>query len=208
MKISIAIPAYDRKVDVEIMTAIARLPGEYPDMQWGLDWISTSIITAARNGLTERFLETECDYLYFWDSDVVIRDLSFMGKLLETATKLDAQIVGGVYRIKHRSSDCVVGMLKDDGEIRNFKEGEITEPRLVDVIGTGSMLIKREVFEKVPKPWFSFVDKPDLHNLPEDYHFCLLAKKQGIRVAVDPRFSTYHYGSAYWEHSLREKTPS
>src|SRR5260221_662205 len=81
-KILIAMPTYDRKVDVEILTAIARLPGHYPEHSFGFDFITGPLITYSRNYLVKRFLETDCDWLYFWDSDVVIKYLSLWNSLM------------------------------------------------------------------------------------------------------------------------------
>ena len=102
----IAIPAYERKVDVEILTAVAQLPGVYPHVTFALDFIVSSIITNARNYLVRQFLTSDCEWLYFWDADVVIRDMTFLTKLLETAESLGAKIVGGAYRIKSYETLC------------------------------------------------------------------------------------------------------
>lgn len=203
MKIFVAIPTYNKQVDVEIATMLCRLPGEYPEHQFGIDFIASSIITSSRNYLVNRFLKTDFDYLYFWDADVVIRDASFLGNLLETSEKLDVPIVGGAYRTKgsdgrYAQADVI------DGKFVNPLLGELTEPRLIDCLATGSMLIKREVLEKMPNPWFSFVDTKD-GTTPEDFFFCLEAKKYGFKCAIDPRFATYHYGNAFWSHTLPDR---
>jgi GT2 family glycosyltransferase len=198
-RILIAIPTYDKKVDIEILTGIAQLIGVYPEHQFGIDFVSSSLITEARNYLVKRFLDTDFEWLYFWDSDVVIRDMSFISKLLETASTLKADIVGGAYRFKHRSGLYVVGNL-EEGKVRNFTKDDLTQPQLVDVIGTGSMLISRKVLEAIDKPCFYFTEHVG-GTSPEDFNFCLDAKKKGFLVAVDPRFSTFHYGTAFWEHS-------
>lgn len=198
-KIFIAIPTYDRRVDMEVLSSIVNIQSDH---RFSLDFIAGSIITNGRNYLVKRFLETDCEYLYFWDSDVVIRDPLFMDKLLETSKKLGAQIVGGAYRIKSNHKEYAVGMVSDEGKsITNKKLGELTEPQLVDVIATGSMLIHRDVFSKIPDPWFEFVEKAGGGVLPEDYNFCKKAKSEGILIAVDPRFDTFHFGYSFWQHS-------
>lgn len=198
-KIYIAIPTYDRRVDMEILSAIVNIQSTH---RFSLDFIAGSIITNGRNYLVKRFLETDCEYLYFWDSDVVIRDPFFMDKLLDTSEKLGAKIVGGAYRIKSNHKEYAIGMVSEDGKsITNKKLGELTDPQLVDVIATGSMLIHRDVFSKVSDPWFEFIEKAGGGVLPEDYNFCKKAKSKGILVAVDPRFDTFHFGYSFWQHS-------
>lgn len=208
MKIVIGIPTYDKRVDVEIMSTMNRLPFRYLEYDFGLDFITSSIITHARNHLCRRALEAEADWLYFWDSDVVINDLSFLEKLLETSKRLDALVVGGVYRLKRPGAHLYAAGMVENGEVKNFTAADLKEPRLCDVLATGSMLIHRSVLEKMGDPWFSIIDKPG-GVLPEDFNFCLRAKEMGFKVAADPRFQTRHYGIAFWEHSpTTNQTPN
>ncbi len=210
MKIFVAIPTYSKQVDVEIMSTFAQLLGTYPQHQFAFDFMQSSLIGYARNYLVKRFLETDCDWLYFWDADVVIRDLSFIEKLLETSEKLDAKVVGGVYRLKSPHMQYAAGNIdtKNNPEnlasIQNFKVGELKEPQLADVIATGSMMIHRSVLEKVADPWFTIVDLPGGKVIPEDYNFCANAKKAGFKVALDPRFDTFHFGTSFWQHHLEK----
>lgn len=197
-KVYIAFPCYDKKVDVEILMTVAQLPPLYPGTEFTIDFITSSIITLGRNTLVKRFLKTDCDWLFFWDADVIITDTSFLKKMLETASSLKADIVGGAYRIKHDRNLYAFGNYKD-GTLVNFKVGDLSEPQLVDTLATGAMLISRKVLETLPAPWFSFVEKPD-ETVPEDHNFCNIARAAGFRVAVDPRFATSHAGYAVWAH--------
>ncbi|MES2006858.1 MAG: glycosyltransferase [Patescibacteria group bacterium] len=198
-KVFLAFPVYDKKVDVEIMQTVAQLPALYPQTQFVIDFIATSLITTARNYLVKRFLNTDCDWLYFWDSDVIIRDTTFLDKLTETASSLNADIVGGAYRIKHDRELYAFGDYDNEGKLVNFKVGDLTKPMLVDTLATGSMLISRKVLETIPRPWFSFVEKPE-ETIPEDHNFCNIARAAGFKIAVDPRFETIHTGVGSWRH--------
>jgi len=206
--IFVAIPTYDKKVDVEIMSMFAQLPGLYPQYRFGFDFMQSSLISYARNYLVRRFLETDFEWLYFWDADVVIRDSTFIEKLLETSKKLDAKVVGGVYRLKSPHMQYAAGNIDTEGNvanvagIQNFIVGELTEPQLTDVIATGSMLIHRTVVEKLKDPWFTIVDLPGGKVIPEDYNFCADVRKNGFKVALDPRFDTFHFGTSFWAHHL------
>lgn len=214
-KIFVAIPTYDKKVDIEIMSLFAQLPGHYNGKHvFGLDFMQSSLISYARNYLVKQFLESEFEWLYFWDADVVIRDLSFIDKLLETSERFSAKVVGGVYRLKssapgHKqyaagNSDIKANAANLSG-IQNFLVGELIEPQLADVIATGSMLIHRSVLETLKDPWFTIVDLPKGKVMPEDYNFCAKARKAGFTVAVDPRFDTYHFGTSFWQHHYENK---
>lgn len=209
-KIFVAIPTYNKQVDIEIMRTFAHLLGEYNGrVQFAMEFWQGSLLCYGRNYLVKIFLQSGCDWLYFWDSDVVIRDVTFIDKLLETSEKLDAKVVGGIYRLKSSHKDHqqyaagntdVKGSLANVSGIQNFLVGEVKEPQLADVIATGSMLIHRSVLETLKDPWFTIVDLPDGKVIPEDYNFCADARKAGFKVAVDPRFDTYHFGTSYWQH--------
>jgi len=60
---------------------------------------------------------------------------------------------------------------------------------LIEIQGVGmaSTLIKREVFEKTPKPWF--FPEP---NLGEDLAFCIRAKEQGFKIYCDTNLICGH----------------
>lgn len=195
-KIFIGFPTYDRRLDIEILFSIVKLKG---DFQLMFDFHGSSIVQQGRNYLVERFLESDCEWLYFWDTDIVIHDDTFLDKLIETSKKLDAGIVGAAYRMKNPDGYVIGGMLEADGKVHNLKSKEITEPRIVDAVGTGTMLIRRDVLETMPNPWFTFVDHPGW-VMPEDYNFCLKAAEYGFKTAMDPRIITLHYGQAPWAH--------
>jgi len=109
--------------------------------------------------------------------------------------------------------------------VLNLPEGETTktgyahEPMEIANGGTGFMLIKREVFEqladKVPsyhndmfhavdterkvkiiKEYFTTsIDHESKRLLSEDYHFCALARKNGIKVYAAPWATFTHTGT-------------
>lgn len=63
--------------------------------------------------------------------------------------------------------------------------------------GTAVMLIKREVFEKIAKPWFTVGYNPMTNlEIGEDYWFCQQCEKQNIPIYIDHDISKaiYHLG--------------
>lgn len=184
--IYIGIPAYQRKVDIGIVGSIFTLGH---DVQ--LDFADCSIITQARNALVSRFLKSSAEWLLFWDSDIV--PSPFIDHFLETSNSLKAGIVSAPCRIKGEARlNC--GTVQN-GKVENFTE--VNGPQLVDVAGSGLMLIARGVCEAIEAPWFEFIQHAD-SVLGEDFNFCLKAREKGIRVAIDSRVKTMHYGVAGW----------
>ena len=56
----------------------------------------------------------------------------------------------------------------------------------VDAFGFGACLIRREVFEKTPRPWFTF------NKGGEDFAFCRSAGKAGFEFYVDGAYKIGH----------------
>lgn len=69
----------------------------------------------------------------------------------------------------------------------------------VSFVGTGMMLIKREVFEKLSKPYFFYDVK---ENVGEDVYFCRQAREAGYKIFIDHDLSkdVKHVGHFYWGH--------
>jgi hypothetical protein len=61
----------------------------------------------------------------------------------------------------------------------------------VDWVGTGCVLIKRRVFEKLPAPWFVATDV----GLGSDSYFCEKARGKGFGVFVDVATVAGHIGA-------------
>jgi hypothetical protein len=68
-------------------------------------------------------------------------------------------------------------------------------------VGFGMVLIRKEVFEKTPKPWFWFDTTAKGGTIGEDIYFCAKAFDSGFDTIVDHDLSkhirhigTYEYG--------------
>lgn len=196
MRILIGIPTYDRRVDCELLKTLIHVErrGDHK-----LDYMFpiSSHLSRNRNMCVHEAMKNNHDALLFLDSDIGIQDESFIEKLIETSYKFDAGIVGGAYRMK--KSELIYVAAKKVEKLENIKKIPIY-PQLVDAVGTGIMLILKEVFQKIDDPWFTIVDKPNLEVNPEDFYFCEKAREKGIQIALDPRFSTNHWGMNSWTH--------
>jgi hypothetical protein len=73
----------------------------------------------------------------------------------------------------------------------------LTEPFQCLVAGTGFMLIKTEIFKKLPEPWFFFNSSTTTSEMTgEDVWFCNLARVHNFDVWVDPTIKVGHVGTA------------
>jgi len=133
-----------------------------------------SLITRARNYLVDEYLaRSECTHLLFLDSDI-----SFNPQDVIALLALDKDVAGGPYpkkAIKWRSVKKAVEKNPDiDPEtlskvtgdyvfnpVKGTAQFSVTEPLEVLEIGTGFMMVKRQVFEKMEKAYPEIRYKPD-----------------------------------------------
>lgn len=70
-----------------------------------------------------------------------------------------------------------------------------TQPFRCQALGTGFMLIKMSVFDKIAKPWFNFGRDSDAELVyGEDTWFCQQVIKAGMEVWADPTVNITHIG--------------
>ena len=156
--------------------------------QYGMDvrffyLFNESLITRAKNYLVDEFLRSPYTHLMFIDSDVHFNP----NDVLTLAKALDKDIIGAPYPKKciglgRRFRAAVDAGLADEDPnlleeytgdfVFNPTEGtseiKLTEPVEVLEIGTGFMMVRREVFEKFRDAYPQFSYKPD-HNRSENF---------------------------------------
>ncbi len=188
--------------------------------QLGIDWTvetmtNESLISRARNTLTAKFLATEgSTHLMFVDADIGWEPWHLL-------VLLDAQkdVIGGLYPMKSMPIKwCVNGI---PGQ-------ENTEGNLIEVskTGTGFMLIKREVFERLnghpaTKPFANDIGLDASLNqymktyfdtavregryYSEDWTFCENWRDLGGQVWVDKRVLLRHTGTYVFDAGAQDK---
>ena len=154
--------------------------------QYGMDvrffyLFNESLITRARNYLVDEFLRSPYTHLMFIDSDI-----HFNPNDVLTLAALDKEIIGAPYPKKCIAWEKVrnavdTGLADDDpnkleeftgdfvfNPVAGTQEIRVSEPVEVLEIGTGFMLVAREVFEKFRDAYPQFSYKPD-HNRSENF---------------------------------------
>ena len=235
-KVFIATPMYGGNANGLYVKSILDLQGLLT--HYGIEsrfsfLFNESLITRARNYLVDEFLRSEnFTHLLFIDSDIHFDPNDVLAMLA-----LDKEIIGGPYPKKSINWNNVAAALKakpdtNPGELDKVtgdyvfnpvpgtKQFKVTEPLEVMEIGTGFMMIKREVFDKFKeeyphlryKPdhagqanfdgsryihaYFDTVIDPESHRyLSEDYMFCQYWRAVGGRVWLCPWMKTQHVGT-------------
>ena len=158
-----------------------------------------SNVNRARNTCASKFLSGDATHLMFVDADIKFNPTDVV-KLLTH----DKDIVGGIYPQKTLPPKMVVNTI-DNGK----REGNLIE---VGTIGTGFMLIKRTVFEKLIEEGATpYNDQMELINnnqydffqctidsrgryLTEDWSFCRRWRQVGGEVWADLDVALEHVG--------------
>jgi hypothetical protein len=190
--------------------------------QLGLDWTvetmtNESLISRARNTLTAKFLHNkESTHLFFVDADIGWEPWHLL-------VLLDAQkdVIGGLYPMKSLPVKwCVNGL-----------PGVVEDPNspLIEVskTGTGFLLMKRDVFEKLDahpavrafandiglpaelnqymKTYFDTAVREGRYY-SEDWTFCENWRDLGGQVWVDKRVLLRHTGTYTFDGNTQEQT--
>ena len=190
-----------------------------------------SLITRGRNSLAYDFLDTDCTHLMFIDADI-----GFNPEDIPTMVDADKDIICGIYPKKEinwlKIEEAVkAGIPAQELHLHTgsfvvnlvggalHQEGNLYDPMEIENGGTGFMLIKRNVFEKlaplvpeykndmwravdefkpkVIKEFFatSIDEESGGRLLSEDYHFCKIARKAGFRIWAAPWVRLEHNGT-------------
>lgn len=109
-------------------------------------------IPYARNACVKAFLGSGCSHIWFVDADTVPpRDA--LDKLLSA----DLDAVSGIVNQVKRDADGIdkaVGVVVRRNENGELKAAVGTQLERITACGSGCIMLKREVFEKLEFPWY------------------------------------------------------
>ena len=191
-----------------------------------------SLITRARNYLVDEFLRTDFTHLLFIDADIHFNPQDIIAMLA-----LDKDVIGAPYpkkainwgnvalaarthpELDPKELEAVVGDYVFN-VVKGTEKFQVSEPLEVMEIGTGYMLVKREVFPKFAEAYPQLRYKPDhvgqknfdgsryIHAyfdtvidpqseryLSEDYMFCQWYRAIGGHIWLCPWVQTQHVGT-------------
>jgi len=154
-------------------------------------------IQAQRNG---------SDYLLFIDDD-----MTFLPNTLEELLSHKKDVVGVNSYSRCLPPSSTVGLMDKDGNYMHPDKHTDYEMKIPSrlfkayFVGTGIMLIKMEVFNKIEKPYFEFiVDKNGQVLHGEDGSFCNKVKQAGMDIWCDPEIECGHLGEYEYKKPKEE----
>ena len=135
-----------------------------------------------RNYIAAQAVKNGSTHLFFVDDDMVIPE-----DTLDRLLKHDKDIIGGIYKTKYEVQADVCEYFDEERPTGLFK---------VKAIGTGCLLIKTEVFTKLPQPWFKYEwNQNGSVKRSHDWIFCEDAIRNGYDVWADNTIKLGHIGS-------------
>jgi hypothetical protein len=203
----IGLPIYDNRIECDILQEMLEAKDDPECVVKGVQYYNgDSLIPRGRNKIAKMFLDTDCKYLMFIDSDI-----RFQRWMINRLRSHNKEIVGGVYLKKTLPYQPVMNaLLGQEGDLAIMRE-----------IGTGFMMIRRDVFGAFRSMWpeHDYINDDDeqagvYHDwfktgvfrkqgddprkpgryLSEDYYFCQEAALLGYKTYLDRNILTQHVG--------------
>lgn len=176
----------------------------------GMGITSRMTVQTARNWLEEGFMQTDCEWCFWIDSDMTWPSDALV-TLMQRAKQLDAYFVSGLYVQRHGSHKPLIWRRDEriegpDGQVivRKYPDEYVhhhvvpttKNPFKVHAVGFGCVLVHRKVIAAMEKPLFKFVALENGGEASEDFYFCVQARKLGFDLWLIPEVSCGHIGEA------------
>ena len=163
---------------------------------------------SARNNIAERALEIGADYVLMVDSDVTPPHdalVNLMAHNVDVCSGFYMHRDSSTNAVSERTSICKLE--KPDGgyyfgyptesqwTIAELREKRESGEYLIEIHGggMGCILIRTSVFDRVPYPWFQWVNYGEgISMLSEDLFFCESCRNEGIKLYADTRVACGH----------------
>jgi FkbM family methyltransferase len=134
------------------------------------------------------------DYLFSVDSDIILPKDTLVRML-----SADKDMISGLY-IQRKPGQHILELYQDSarGGVENIPYAAIKNRGVIPVAGCGfgCVLIKADIFRKMPYPHFVYQSAIDHANtLSEDIYFCNKARSLGYTIWADTSIQCEHIGS-------------
>lgn len=184
-----------------------------------------ALIDDARNSLTETFLKSETEWMFWMDSDMTFPEDTLV-KLFKVAEEKKAKMVTGIYYQRKGMNYPVLWSRGEELEESGTKTGfnnpialknkyvgtfifphkDKKEPFTAHAAGFGCVLVHRSVLEVMPRPWFKFLKG----ECSEDFFFFVNAHELGFDLWVEPTINLGHIADApvitkhdFWKNATK-----
>jgi len=139
----------------------------------------TPRVDSAQNDAVKKALTWKPDYVMMFSADQ-----TYPPHTIKRLLKWDLDIVTGLVQQKYGLHLSCIWNLEKNKSYHNLEKGKLEK---VDIIGFAGALVKAEVFDIIPKPWFEDTLK---HNY--DTLFCLKCSNFDIPIYCDTTLEFGH----------------
>lgn len=193
MKTLIAVPCMDM-VAAPFAQSLATMNREGECL---VSFLIGSLIYDSRNTLCKQAITHNCDYVLWFDSDMVF-DSDVLQKMLRHMEDGKDIVTGLYFRRRPPFTPVIFSEVSfnEDGHgtaigFDNYPEDELFE---VEACGFGCVMVRKEVLLDLLlnySTWFN-----PMFGAGEDIAFCKRARDLGYKIWCDPTIKLGHYGSS------------
>lgn len=219
MKLFLAIPSYDGKVEMATLGFLLRLQRRLipVGIEMTLSTLTGSCyIAQARDHLAKEFLKSDCSHLVFIDADMGFDPDDFV-RMLACADDPKYEVIGVGYprrvlfwpAIKQAvldNPDIDPELLRAAGQQWTIQVLEhdtlnLQEPFEVAELGTGGLVISRSALDRLSSPYFSTYWDGNEY-IGEDYNFCRQLRAKEGKIWMAPWVKSVHVGRMEFQGNL------
>lgn len=193
-KVLIGLPTMSYLHTMLVVSMLAWMGKAYQGGKYNLSVFPTfnvQPVDNARNEIVREFLKSDCTHLFFVDADTIPPS-----DAIEKLLALDVPIASGITPIikptkdgePYRTWNCV------DMNDKHIEPN--TGVQKVKGCGGSCLLIRRDVLEKIPDPWFRFLYQDDNGKqamISEDIFFTVNALGRGFQAYADTSVIARHH---------------
>lgn len=192
-KIVIGIP-HTGTLYTDIVDSLMNLSTSQSKYLINIQMLKSSILYISREYLVLAALQAEADYLMFLDSDQTI-DIEGLEKLASHLDNGEDIATTLIFRKDPPFHPCIFSdqQLLPNNQISlkfcDIETQDLTKPFYVASSGFGCIMMKMDIFKKMPQPWFL----PAPYS-GEDITFMYKATQIGYKILCDPTIKVGHLG--------------
>jgi hypothetical protein len=152
-------------------------------------------LSMSRSKMVKDAIKANCNYIFFIDDDM---NIPMHALILLLCRKKDI-VAANCARKELPPRTTAKGF---DGNCVDTKKNSKGLEEVLSV-GTGMMLIKCDIFQNLPQPWF--MEDP-VAEIGEDVYFCKKAREHGYNIYIDHDLSkdVGHIGEFEFSHKIRD----
>jgi hypothetical protein len=197
VKVSIVTPTHSGQVYADFAVSLANtvkaLTAAGIEAQFKVHCFG-SFIHAVRDKLAHEFLASDYTDLVFIDADMGWDVDGLINMLMR-----DVDVVGAICPKRRDPMDWAVNLLSDGNGNRIERDGLLEAA----YVGTALLRIRRNVFEKMGRPYFNAGFEGD-GFIGEDAWFCREWRALGGRIWAEPNITVTHAGPKQWRGNYQE----